>query len=153
MPTYTLTTPAGRLTPEQKARVATGITRTHTEVTGASNFFAQVIINEVPAGNYFLGGRPLAGEQLFLHGQIRGGRSAVDRKRLLVALRDLVAEAAGADRRGVWVYLVDLPACDMIEYGHVLPEPGEEASWMERLSEADRAYMRQTEGAGAPPAQ
>ena len=146
MPTYTLTAPVGRLTSDQKARAAAGITRAHTEVTGAANFFAQVIVNEVPAGNYFLGGRPLATDQLFLHGQIRAGRSAVDRKRLLLALRDVVAEAAGADRRSVWVYLVDLPACDMVEYGHVLPEPGNEAAWLDALPEADRAHMRSTEG-------
>ena len=141
MPTYTLTAPMGRITPEQKALCASGITRVHTEVTGAASFFAQVIVHEVPTGNYFLGGRPLAGDQLFLHGQIRAGRSALDRKRLLLALRDVVATAADAATRQVWVYLVDLPACDMVEYGHVLPEPGDEAAWLARLPEADRAYL------------
>ena len=114
MPTYTLTAPANRLTPDQKTRAAAGITRVHNAVTGAASFFAQVIVNEIPAGNYFLGGRPLAGEQLFLHGQIRAGRSALDRKKLLLELRDVVAEAAGVESPSVWVYLVDLPACDMI---------------------------------------
>ncbi len=48
----------------------------------------------------------------------------------------------------MWVYLVDLPASDMIEYGHILPEPGGENAWMEGLPEADRERMRSI---GAPP--
>ena len=146
MPTYTLTAPANRLTPEQKARAATEITRVHNEVTGAATFFAQVIVHEAAQGNYFVGGRPLAGDQLFLHGQIRAGRSALDRQRLLTSLRDVVAAAAGAERSSVWVYLVDLPARDMVEYGHVLPEPGAEQAWLDGLPEADRARMLSVAG-------
>ena len=144
MPTYTLTAPANRLTTEHKARLAFAITRVHNEVTGAATFFAQVIVNEVPEGNYFVGGRPLADEQIFLHGQIRAGRSVLDRKRLLLALRDAVAEAADAQPSSVWVYLVDLSASDMVEYGHVLPQPGDERTWLEGLPQADRERMLST---------
>lgn len=146
MPTYTLTAPTGRLTPEQKTRLAAEITRLHNEITGAATFFAQVIIYEVPEGNYFVGGRPLQGEQIFLHGQIRAGRSALDRTRLLLALRDAVAETAHAERSSVWVYLLDLPARDMVEYGHVLPEPDTERAWLDGLPEADRARMPKVGG-------
>ena len=146
MPTYTLTVPAHRLTAEQKACAAAGISRVHHEVTGAATFFAQVIIHEVAVGDHFVGGRPLATELLFLHGQIRAGRSTPQRRRLLLALRDVVAQAAGAEPRGVWVYLVDLPAGDMVEYGHVLPELGGEAAWLEGLPPADRARLRGEEG-------
>lgn len=141
MPTYTLTAPAGRLSEEHKARLAAAITRVHHEVTGAASFFAQVIVNEVPRGCYFVGGRLLRGEQMFLNGQIRAGRSAQDRKRLLEGLRDAVAEAAAAQASSVWVYLTDLPARDMIEYGHVLPEPGGEQAWLDALPATDRARM------------
>lgn len=141
MPTYTLTAPADRLSDDQKARLAAAITRVHHEVTGAASFFAQVIVNEVPRGCYFVGGRPLDQEQIFLNGQIRAGRSALDRTRLLVGLRDAVAAAAAAQASSVWVYLTDLPARDMIEYGHVLPEPGGEQAWVDALPAADRARM------------
>lgn len=144
MPTYALTVPAGRLSPAQKAHVAAAITEVHEAVTGAATFFAQVLIHEVPAGNYFVGGAALADDQLFLHGQIRAGRGALERRRLLLALRDAVVEAAGAERASVWVYLADLPARDMVEYGHVLPEPGDEAAWLEGLPEADRRRMLAT---------
>lgn len=141
MPTYTVYAPAGRLSVAQKAAMAAGITRRHNEVTGAATFFAQVIVQEVTAGNWFMGGRALAADQVFLNGQIRAGRSAIDRARLIAALRDAVMEASGAAAASVWVYLTDLPARDMVEYGHVLPEPGSEQTWMEGLPEADRSRM------------
>ncbi len=147
MPTYTMTIPEGRLSAAQLSQVAADITRVHNEVTGAASFFAQVIVHEVPAGRFFVGGRVLAGDQLFLQGQIRAGRSAQDRQRLLLGLRDAVAGAAGAENASVWVYLVDLPARDMIEHGHVLPEPGGEAAWLDSLPPPDQARMRAT---GAP---
>ena len=144
MPTYTCSVASDRLTPEQKARVASEITRVHNEVTGAATFFAQVIFHEIPPGNYFIGGKPLAGDQIFLHGQIRAGRSALDRTRLLTSLHRAVATASDAQPSSVWVYLVDLPARDMIEYGHVLPEPGDEARWLNSLPESDRRRMEST---------
>ena len=78
MPTYFCTTPEGRLTAEQKRKIAVEITRVHCEVTGAPSFFAQVIFDEVKPGNYFMGGAPLQHDQLFVYGHIRGGRAAVD---------------------------------------------------------------------------
>lgn len=144
MPTYTLTLPAGLFDAAAKARAAEAITATHSAVTGAATFFAQVIIHEIPDGNYFVGGKPLAGRQVFLNGQIRAGRSAPDRKRLLVGLRDGVAAACGLQASDVWVYLTDLPARDMIEYGHILPEPGDEAAWLQALPDADRQRMMKT---------
>jgi phenylpyruvate tautomerase PptA (4-oxalocrotonate tautomerase family) len=41
MPTYFCTSTNGRLTSEQKSRIAGEITRIHAEVTGAPGFFAQ----------------------------------------------------------------------------------------------------------------
>ncbi len=144
MPTYTISVPAGRLTEAQKATAAREITRVHNEVTGAATFFAQVIIHEIPKGNYFSGGTLLKDDQIFLNGQIRAGRSAVDRAKLLKGLHACLTAAAGADSTSVWVYLTDLAPRDMIEYGHVLPEPGSENDWMTNLPAKDRERMQKT---------
>jgi len=66
MPTYFCTTLEGRLTAEQKRKMAGEITRVHCEVTGAPSFFAQVIFQEVRPGDYFIGGAPLKHDQLFV---------------------------------------------------------------------------------------
>jgi hypothetical protein len=60
-------------------------------VTAASLYFAQVIFYEIKPGNYFVGGAPLGGDQMFVHGNIRGGRSPADKRTLLTTLVRAVA--------------------------------------------------------------
>lgn len=144
MPTYTVSAHAGALSAEAKQRIASGITRTHNEVTGAPSFFAQVIFVDVAAGNWFMGGAPAAPSTVFVHGQIRGGRTAEAKQALLTGLLGAVASAAGVPTTSVWVYIVEVPAAHMAEYGHVLPEPGKEAHWLAALPAAARALMAST---------
>ena len=143
MPTYTCTTLEGRLTAEQKSKIAGEITRIHAEVTGAPGFFAQVIFTEVSAGNLFMGGAALKHDHVFVHGLIRAGRAAVDKTRMITLMAKAVGEAARVDSmRAVWVYVAELPPRQMIEFGHLLPEPGDEAAWTAALPVADRDFVR-----------
>src|ERR1700722_5804126 len=115
MPTYFCTTLEGRLTAEQKSRIAGEITRVHSEVTGAPSFFAQVIFQEVKPGNYFMGGAPLRHDQLFVYGLIRSGRASVDKSRMITLMATAVGAAANVENsRSVWVYVGELPARQMI---------------------------------------
>lgn len=142
MPTYTVNAPDGRLSSEQKNRIAAEITRIHHEVTGAPSFFAQVIFVDVKGGNYFVGGVALSSDQIFVHGQIRAGRSADDKHRLLLRILPAVAVAASMPNSHVWMYLVDLPAAQMAEFGQILPEPGGEAAWTAALPADERERMQ-----------
>jgi phenylpyruvate tautomerase PptA (4-oxalocrotonate tautomerase family) len=143
MPTYFCTSANGRLTSEQKKKIASEITRIHAEVTGAPGFFAQVIFNEVKAGDWFMGGAPLNHEHIFVYGHIRAGRAAVDKTRMIKLMAEAVGAAARIESaRAVWVYVNELPPRQMIEFGHVLPEPGDEPAWTAALPEEDRAFMR-----------
>lgn len=143
MPTYYCTSAQGRLNTEQKSRIAGEITRIHAEVTGAPSYFAQVIFNEVTPGNWFMGGVPVAHDHVFIYGHIRSGRAAVDKTRMIRLMASAVAEAADVDNgRAVWVYLNELQPRQMIEFGHVLPEPGDEPAWTEALPHEDRAFMQ-----------
>ncbi len=143
MPTYFCTTLEGRLTAEQKSKIAGEITRVHCEVTGAPSFFAQVIFQEVKPGNYFMGGAPLKHDQLFVCGHIRGGRAAVDKSRMIALMAKAVGDAAKVENsRSVWVYVGKLPARQMIEFGHLLPEAGDEPAWTAALPAADREFMQ-----------
>jgi phenylpyruvate tautomerase PptA (4-oxalocrotonate tautomerase family) len=141
MPTYHCTSPAGLLDAGKKSAIAAEITRIHNAVTGAASFFAQVIYTDVAKGNHFMGGAPLASEQIFVHGFIRAGRSVPDRQRLVTEMVTAIADLSGLAKRLVWVYLTELPARQMAEYGHILPEPGDEKPWLDGLPEEDRAYM------------
>lgn len=141
MPTYTCTSAEGLLDAAGKARIAEAITRAHAEVTGAPRHFAQVIFDEVRAGNHFVDGAPLAHDHVFVYGRIRAGRSAVDRQALVRRLVADVAESAGLGTFAVWVYLLELPARAMAEFGTILPEPGDEPAWTAALSDEHRERM------------
>jgi phenylpyruvate tautomerase PptA (4-oxalocrotonate tautomerase family) len=142
MPTYVCTVRGGRLSPDQKSRIAEEITRIHCEVTGAPTFFAQVIFEEVKPGNYFMGGKPLIHDQIFVYGRVRAGRSVQDKMKMIKLMAEAVGEAAGVSRTGVWIYIAELPPRQMIEYGYVLPEPGEEQGWTDALPADDREFMQ-----------
>ena len=64
MPSYTVTVPEGRLSSEQKTRVAVAIGRTYKELTGVPENLTQVIFIEVKRGNYFVGSAPLDSDQI-----------------------------------------------------------------------------------------
>lgn len=142
MPTYVCTTLQGRLSQELKSQVAREITRIHHTVTGAPGYFAQVIFNEVPPGDYFMNGAPLSHDQIFVYGRIRAGRAAVDKTRMIVQMARALGEITRTGPRGVIVYLGELPPRQMVEFGHVLPEPGDEPQWEAALPAADRDFMQ-----------
>lgn len=144
MPTYQVYTSHNCLTGPVKASVAQAITRAHSEVTGAGNFFAQVMFTEKAAEDYYLGGRALQANHLFVHGVIRA-RSLELKKVLIEKLVTEIANAGSLHERYIWVYLSDLPPDMMVEFGRVLPQPGEEAAWVDSLSVDDREYMHSTD--------
>ena len=45
-----------------------------------------------------------------------------------------IRDSSKLDETQVWVYIVDLPPSQMIEYGAVLPESGKESEWFNNLS-------------------
>ncbi len=143
MPTYNCIAAAGSLDPKQKSAIARVVTLAHAEITGAPTHFAQVIFQQVPRADHFIGGTPLAHDHLFVSGCIRAGRSALDLKALIRRLTADVAAAAGVEPFAVWVYLQELPAAAMVEYGHILPEAGEEPAWTEALPPDDRRRMQE----------
>jgi phenylpyruvate tautomerase PptA (4-oxalocrotonate tautomerase family) len=146
MPTYTVSAASGRFSAEIKQRIAQEITRAHSDATGAQSFFAQVIFNEVPQGNHFVGGHPLRAEQIFVHGHIRAGRTAQRKRELLEDLVKSISAVTSISPRSIWAYVSELPPAQMVEYGQVLPEPGSEASWLEGLPPEDREFMLRVGG-------
>ena len=111
-------------------------------MTGAPTFFAQVIFDEVKSGNYFIGGAPLAHDQIFVYGRVRAGRSVQDKLKMIRLMAEVVANAAGVSRTGVWIYIAELPPRQMMEYGYVLPEPGDEDAWTNALPTEHREFMQ-----------
>ena len=134
MPTYTVTNSNFTLTSKQQNNLAEGITKVHNVVTGANTYFAQVIFNKTKKNNHFMGGKKVKEPSIFLLGQIRAGRPKKIKDKLISDLRDIIVKNSKLDETQVWVYIVDLPPSQMIEYGEVLPESGKEKRWFSKLS-------------------
>lgn len=142
MPTYVVTAPQGRLSAQQKERLAADITRVHCTVASAPAYFAQVIFNDVPAGNYFVGGKALQGpDHVYLHGHIRAGRDVATKEKLVLDLMHAVADGAQLAKHCVQVYISDIPARQVAEYGQLLPLPGGEAAWWDAIPAELRKHM------------
>ena len=134
MPTYTVTNSNFTLTSKQQNNLAEGITKVHNVVTGANTYFAQVIFNKTKNNNHFMGGKKVKEPSIFLLGQIRAGRPKKTKDKLISDLRDIIVKNSKLDETQVWVYIIDLPPSQMIEYGEVLPESGKEKEWFSKLS-------------------
>ncbi|GEP04324.1 tautomerase family protein [Methylobacterium oxalidis] len=139
MPTYVCAVPANLLSEEQKAELARAISRIHAEATGAPTYFVQVVIDEGTTTR-FLGGER-ADRQIWIRGDIRAGRPESVRQGMMLAMMREVAAIARVKETEIWVYLCNLAPTDMVEYGHVLPAPGQERAWFDALPEALRTYL------------
>jgi phenylpyruvate tautomerase PptA (4-oxalocrotonate tautomerase family) len=138
MPAFKVIVPEGRLSSEQKARVAAAVGRTYKELTGVPESLTQVIFIEVKNGNYFVGSVPLDTDQISVEGHLRTGRGVEAKRSLVGRIVEAVAQAAAMPKSHVWAHLVDMPATQIVEFGRVVPEPGGEAAWITALSEAER---------------
>ena len=134
MPTYTVTNSNFNISSKQQKNLAEGITKVHNVVTGANTYFAQVIFNKTKKNNHFMGGKKVKEPSIFLLGQIRAGRTKKTKDKLISDLRDVITKNSKLDETQVWVYIVDLPPSQMIEYGAVLPKSGKEKEWFSKLS-------------------
>lgn len=139
MPTYTVTSANIQLSVDRKARIAAGITQAHNEATGAPGYFAQVIFSGLQGDDHFVGGRPNSAPHLFVYGVIRAGRTIEVKRTLISRIVDTVREAAGIGPEDIWVYVQDMDASQMVEFGRFLPQPGEEHEWQDGFSEEKRA--------------
>ncbi|HEX4989023.1 MAG TPA: tautomerase family protein [Candidatus Binatia bacterium] len=140
MPTYVCVVKAGLLNKQQKQRIASAITRLHSETTGAPTWLVQVVIDENEQRQRYLSGQP-ADHQIWIRGDIRAGRTSEQRQRLMLGIVQAVSEISGVEESAIWVYLCNLAPDDMVEYGHVLPQAGKEQAWFEALSSELQQYL------------
>ena len=126
MPLYRCAVSQSLTTEEQRARIAKEIVRIHCDVTGAPPsfvhaFFAETSPDELPEGKV-----------AFVLGSIRWGRTDDQKARIVSELTDVISNVLGREVDEVGVATVDVPSKWNMEGGELLPEPGEEAAWLER---------------------
>ena len=151
MPTYVCRAPIGLLNEAAKAELAAAITQVHERVTGDMGLFVQVIFTDFRPRDFYLGGKRLDATHCFIQGHVREGWSAVVRGEIISGILPAACEVLGLPRYAVWVYLSELPARAMSEYGHILPKPGDEELWLAQLPDEDRRRLQQLKIAGGIP--
>jgi phenylpyruvate tautomerase PptA (4-oxalocrotonate tautomerase family) len=140
MPTYVCNVPPRRLTSAQKGAIAKSISHRHSEATGAPPFFVQVVVEESPTTERFLGGSR-TDDHIWIRGDIRAGRSEEVRCEMMLKIMRDVKDITDITEDNIWVYVCNLAPTDMVEYGHVLPLPGKEREWFHQLPQSLQHYL------------
>jgi phenylpyruvate tautomerase PptA (4-oxalocrotonate tautomerase family) len=133
MPLYLCSYPSGAISADKKQSISQAVTDVHCKVTGAPPTFVHVVFfdaEKLAMLQSLWGGESTAEYQLF--GNIRSGRTDEVKDRLVSGMRQAVAEVIGVDFSEVEMSTRDVEAKWVMEGGDLLPEPGEEAAWLER---------------------
>jgi phenylpyruvate tautomerase PptA (4-oxalocrotonate tautomerase family) len=141
MPTYVCYTHPDQVTAVAKAQIAAAIAQIHHQFTGAPIAFTQCVFRDLGPDEHFIGGQPAPGNGVWVYGHIRAERTTSVRNHIMVGIRDLLIEVLKIPDSVVWVYLNELAHTDMIEFGRVLPEQGDEQRWLEHLPPELRDHL------------
>ncbi len=131
MAIYTCTTQEGTLSAEQRASIATEITRIHSTHTGEPASFVWVIFETVSPDSIYSGGKPAV--NALIVGIFREDRSTEVKAQVLNELWSMYKNVTGLSDDQLWVSLTEIPASDAMFLGAILPEPGHEAEWLASL--------------------
>jgi phenylpyruvate tautomerase PptA (4-oxalocrotonate tautomerase family) len=120
MPLYTVTTQAGVLGNEAKAKLADQLTSFHSEKAGVPKNWVHVVFQDYAVGSGLTAGLPAATVSLTVI--IRNGRSAEYKRDFLKHLWDLLETATGAADDQIVIGIQELPASNAMELGKVMPD-------------------------------
>jgi phenylpyruvate tautomerase PptA (4-oxalocrotonate tautomerase family) len=140
MPTYAFTT-ARTLTSAQRAALMESVTSIHQVEATAPRYFVQVVFHQVQPGSIFIGGEAASPDHVWVRADIRAGRTPEQKARMLRRIMAETSAILGISEQAVWVYIADIPAHGVLEFGNVLPEPGAEAQWLASLPAALREKL------------
>jgi phenylpyruvate tautomerase PptA (4-oxalocrotonate tautomerase family) len=127
MPLYGLTS-SKKISNANKQKIANLFTDAHCSIMIAPEQFVHVIFSE---------GIPLiANKSLYVHANVRLGRSETQMNQLCQAIIKGCAEILQIKEDKIHINLMEIPGKWAMEGGHVMPDPGEEDEWMEKVTNA-----------------
>ncbi len=137
MPTYAITT-MKTVTQEQRERIVQQVTAIHAEEATAPRYFVQVVFYDVGPGAMFVGGEPAPENHVWIRADIRSGRTTEQKAAIMRRLMHEVSRILNVSTEHVWIYISDIPAEGVTEFGAVLPPPGGESAWLAKLPQGLR---------------
>jgi phenylpyruvate tautomerase PptA (4-oxalocrotonate tautomerase family) len=120
MPLYTVTTQAGVLSGEAKAKLAGDLTAFHSEYAGVPKNWVHVVFHDYAPGSGFTAGEPAATAALTL--LIRTGRSPDYKRGMLRRLWDLLQEATSAPDDQIVIGVQEVQPNQAMEMGQIMPD-------------------------------
>src|ERR1700683_4615144 len=123
MPLYTITTQAGVLNGEAKAKLAGELTALHSEYSGVPKNWVHIVFQDYAPGSGFTAGEASATAALTL--LIRTGRSPEYKRELLRRLWDLLQDATSAPDDEIVLGIQEVPPSQAMEMGHLMPDVAE----------------------------
>jgi len=118
MPLYTVTTQAGQVRDDVRAKLASELTALHSEYAGVPKNWVHVIFLEYARGCGFTAGEPAATASLTL--LIRTGRSAEYKRELLTRLWKLIQTTTGAADDQIVLGIQEVPPSQAMEMGVIM---------------------------------
>src|SRR5208282_5179979 len=140
MPTYVFST-AKELTADQRKKIVESVTTIHHVEATAPRFFVQVIFYKVEPGSIFIGGEAASADHIWVRADIRSGRSKEQKANILRRIMQETSDILQISQESVWVFISDIPAEGIAEFGAILPQPGGEEKWLAALSSALREKL------------
>ena len=140
MPTYVFTS-ALDLGLEVRAKIVESITSIHNVEAKAPRYFVQVIFNKIEPGSIYIGGEPASPEHIWVRADIRSGRTNEQKSRMLERIMRETGAILKISKEVIWVYICDVPADNIAEFGAILPQPGKEKAWLASLPEGLRKKL------------
>lgn len=141
MPTYAFTTMKS-LTQDQRERLVESVTAIHAKEATAPRYFVQVVFYDVGPGAMFIGGGPASENHVWVRADIRSGRTREQKAAIMQRLMHEASTILNVSTENVWIYISDIPAEGVTEFGAVLPPPGGEEVWLASLPPALREKLK-----------
>ena len=113
MATYAIQIPQDRLSDERKSALPGAVRDAHSQVTGAPPDLTQVTVTEISSACFWLHGRPLECDQIFVHGFVAGEAGHPLGPTLRSEVASAVASAAHLEPESVLVTISEIPADKM----------------------------------------
>ena len=127
MPVYSLTTNKP-IAPHHKRALVDLVTDTHCSIMIAPEQFVHVLFSD---------GIPLFdGHHLYIHANVRYGRSQNQIDQMCETLTQGCAKILGIESNKIYINLLEIQGKWAMEGGHVMPDPGEEDEWMQKVTKA-----------------
>ena len=127
MPLYGLTS-SKMLSTDEKQQLSNLFTDTHCRIMIAPEQFVHVV--------FFEGVPLMKNKALYIHANVRLGRSQDQIDRLCESVIKGSAEILGVAKEKIHVNLMEISGKWAMEGGFVMPDPGEEDEWMEKVTAA-----------------